>query len=254
VTPASPRFQSRDFIATLLKRPLLVTGLAGAVLLNESCMSAQDGFPPPAYSAKAIRAKVVDGATGQPLEGVVVVARWVLRRMWGDGPRMHIAETTTNGQGEFMIPGWGPKPRPALMELHDKSPQLLLFKHGYVPVELRNGESKEEFVGRFPNYRNMSATEVNKWMTFEGHPGLGVQEAFWDGLVIRLDLFSGTEERWFELLRTVAGSTVREDARQTPQFFEAIYAERGTFNLVGLSSYRRGEVEGFFDSIKRARE
>src|SRR5947207_12696191 len=51
------------------------------------------------------------------------------------------------------------------------------FKHGYVPVELRNGESKEEFAQRFPNYRNMTAAEVNNWMTFEGYPGRRVQDA-----------------------------------------------------------------------------
>jgi len=254
MTPANLRFRRGDFTTTSLRHAPLVTWLVGTFLFSGSCVSAQDGFPPSAYSAKAIRATAVDGATGQPLEGVVVVARWVLRRMWGDGPRIHIAETVTNPQGEFMIPGWGPKPRPVLMELHDKSPQLLLFKHGYVPMELRNGESKEEFAQRFPNYRNMTATEVNNWMTFEGYPGRGVQEAFWDGLTIRLESFSGTEERWFDLLRIFAGSTVREDARQMPRFFDAIYAERGTFNLGGLSDYRRDEIDGFFDSIKWARE
>ena len=254
MTPANPRFQSGDFISTSVRRPLLVTWLVGALFLNGSCVSGQDGFPPPAYSAKAIGATVVDATTGQPIEGVVVVARWVLRRMWGEGPRMHIAETVTNQQGEFTIPGWGPKPRPALMEFHDKSPQLLLLKHGYVPVELRNGESKEEFARRFPNYRNMTATEVNSWMTYEGYPGREVQEAFWDGLVIRLEPFQGTQERWFQLLESFGSGPVNDDAKQIPQFLEALYAERGYFHLNALTPYNQGVVEGFFAGVRRAQE
>jgi hypothetical protein len=197
---------------------------------------------------------VVDSATARPLEGVVVVARWVLRRMGGDGPRLHIAETVTDQQGEFMIPGWGPKARPALMELQDKSPQLLLFKHGYVPAELHNGESKEEFARRFPNYHNMIATEINKWMTYGGYPDRAVQDAFWDGLTIQLEPFQGTQERWFQLLEIYGSGPVDDDAKLIPQLLEALYAERAYFNLNALTPYYRGVVEGFFAAVKRAQE
>ncbi len=252
--PDSPKFQRTNFVAASLKRPFLMIWLTGATFLSASCAAPQGGFPPPTYSAKAIRATVVDGATSLPLEGVVVVARWVLRRMWGDGPRLHVAESVTDQQGEFLIPGWGPEPRPALMELQDKSPQLLLFKHGYVPMELHNGESREEFARRFPNYRNMTATEINKWMTYRGYPDRALQDAFWDGLTIQMSPFQGTQERWFELLEIYGSGPVNDDAKQVPHLLEALYAERAYFNLNALTPYNRGVVEGFFAAVKRAQQ
>ncbi|MFI5387054.1 MAG: hypothetical protein ACHQ50_13150 [Fimbriimonadales bacterium] len=241
-----------NFAAASARVAVVVSQLVAATLLSHGCATASEEFPPPAYSAKEIRATVVDGATGQPLEDVVVVARWVLRRMYGDGPQLHIAETVTDRQGTFLIPAWGPKPRPALMALTHKSPQLLLFKHGYVPLELDSGESKEEFAKRFPNYRNMKSSEIKLWMTItKGYPNRAMQEAFWDGLTIQLEPFRGTEERWFELLRSFFSSSRHDDARQIPRLSAAVYAERTYFNLSGFSPYKRGEVEGFFESIKR---
>jgi hypothetical protein len=237
----------------LVRIVVIVSQLVAATLFSHGCATASEEFPPPAYSAKEIRATVVDGATGQPLEGVVVVARWVLRRMYGDGPKLHVAETVTDRQGKFLIPAWGPKPRPALMALTWKSPQLLLFKHGYVPEELYSGESKEKFAERFPNYRNMKSSEIKLWMTItEGYPNRAVQDAFWDGLTIQLEPFRGTEDRWFELLKSLMPIGFADDAQQLPRFLEAIYAERAYFHLDSLSPYKRGEVEGFFNSIKRA--
>lgn len=234
---------------------MIVSQLVAATLVSHGCATASEEFPPPAYSAKEIRATVVDGSTGQPLEDVVVVARWVLARMYGDGPQLHIAESVTDRQGKFLIPAWGPKPRPALMALTDKSPQLLLFKHGYVPQTLYSGESKEEFAQRFPNYRNMKSSEIKLWMTVtKGYPNRAVQEAFWDGLTLQLEPFRGTEERWHWLLDSLLSNPTRDNARQIPRLYAAIYAERTYFNLSGLSPYKRGQVEAFFDSIKRAQE
>ena len=105
------------------------------LLAGAGCVGA---FTPPAYSATGIQAAVVDEQTGRPLEGVVVVARWVLRRMGGDGPSLHVAEAATDSNGRFAFAAWGPKPRPPLMQLQDKSPLLILFKHGYEPLELPN--------------------------------------------------------------------------------------------------------------------
>ena len=74
------------------------------------------------------------------------------------------------------------------MELHAKSPQLLLFKHGYVPLELRN-ESKRVFTKAYPNYRVMTTRKISELMTFEGSPDQAVQECFWDGMRIQLEPF-----------------------------------------------------------------
>jgi hypothetical protein len=239
-------------VAASARVAVIVSQLVAATLVIHGCATASEEFPPPAYSAKEIRATVVDGATGQPLEDVIVVARWVLKRMYGDGPHLHIAETVTDRDGKFLIPAWGPKSRPALMGLSNESPRLLLFKHGYVPEKLPSGESKEEFAQRFPNYRNMKSSEIKLWMKIEGYPNRAVQEAFWDGMTLQLEPFRGTEERWFELLRYFLPSPLRDDAREIPRLSAAIYAERAYVNLSGLSPYKRDEVEGFFEMIKRA--
>jgi uncharacterized GH25 family protein len=66
------------------------------------------------YSAKPITAKVVDAVTGEPLEGVNVVAHWLMEdpqagRGQGD---LELMEAVTDKSGEFHFPGWGPKAIP----------------------------------------------------------------------------------------------------------------------------------------------
>jgi hypothetical protein len=95
---------------------------------------------PLTYSAEAIEAWVVDEDTGQPLEGVIVVAHWQLegglhRDTVGE---LMVMETISDVKGRFYFPVWGPKLRGIKGYLGYKDPELLLFKSGYSYVAASN--------------------------------------------------------------------------------------------------------------------
>src|SRR5258706_4245857 len=104
--------------------------------------SGTDGVAAPAsYSGAEIRGRVVDAETKQPLEGVHVVAQWILAtgliEAHHDTP-LQILETVTDAKGEYYLPPWGPKPRPFLAVLDwGFDPILKFFKPRYRP----NGKS-----------------------------------------------------------------------------------------------------------------
>src|SRR5437762_122484 len=89
---------------------------------------------PPMYLAKEIHGQVVDAATGQPIERAVIVAQWILFvggiGHGGHNQVLHVAEVVTDKDGNYVIPGWGPKPRLPLTELDNQDPKLLVFKSG----------------------------------------------------------------------------------------------------------------------------
>jgi hypothetical protein len=134
----------------------------------------------PVYSAKEIRATVVDKETGRALEGVVVVAQWVLFVSGpGDGwhgPRLYVTEAVTDKEGKFYIPGWGPKPNPGYPStgLTDRDPVLSLFKPRYWPLTLPNADARND----------------------------AVRHSRWDGKIIELEKYrgTGTEYEWAWLL------------------------------------------------------
>lgn len=224
-------------------------GLTITSILGAGCATAE-GLTPPTYSAKEIRAAVVDEETGQPLEGVVVVARWVLRRMGGDGPSLHVAETVTDAQGRFAIPAWSPKPRPPLMELREKSPELILFKHGYEPIELIN-QSKQKFAAVFPTYREMPTRAIMRNMIYGGMPDQPVQEAFWNDLTIQLAPFRGTPERWLFLLGGTLPWTIDNDAPHIRRLLMALKAERQHLDKKSLDQTLWASFETFFGRLDR---
>src|SRR5439155_24046729 len=84
---------------------------------------------PTEYSAEPIDARVVDGTTGQPLSGVVVVAHWVL--VSGNAGvsftvgNLQVLEMLSDQDGRFRFSAWGPLPRKEGV-LMDRSPELLL--------------------------------------------------------------------------------------------------------------------------------
>lgn len=91
-----------------------------------------------AYSAKSIEGWVVDAQTKQPLEGVVVVAGWMLE----GGPfemqsleYLTVMETVTDPAGRYAFPAWGPKSIPKHLPLNAhfvaEDPGLHFFKSGY---------------------------------------------------------------------------------------------------------------------------
>lgn len=79
------------------------------------------GYPP-------IKGKVVDGVTGQPLEGALVVTQWSKKH--GFGLTYHtlslITETLTDKEGVFSINN---TPNDPFVE----PPRMVIYKEGYIP-------------------------------------------------------------------------------------------------------------------------
>lgn len=97
---------------------------------------------PPVYFAKEIHGQIVDDETGQPLEGVVVVAEWRLFSP-GIGHRVqsgtiNTLEVLSDKEGKYFIPAWGPRPRPPFAYLDHLDPELKIFKSDYYPKDLSN--------------------------------------------------------------------------------------------------------------------
>jgi hypothetical protein len=133
---------------------------------------------PLAYSSKEIRGQVVDAETDRPIVGAVVIATWNLYLDIGHGghqKRLHLTETTTDGNGNYILPSWGPKPRPPQTHLSEWAPALFVFKSGYRP-EVRNNE-------------RMSSSAVRM--------------SEWDGKIIRLQRPQGTLEKQASFLGSV---------------------------------------------------
>lgn len=98
------------------------------------------GGPPWSYIAEPIEGRVVDQATGQPIEGAVVVAQWLLAKPPEGHPteRWVVIEAVTDAEGRYQIPGWGPKRRPWFRWLTGADPELVVFKSGYWFDHLQN--------------------------------------------------------------------------------------------------------------------
>jgi len=90
------------------------------------------------YFADPITATVVDAETKQPLEGVVVAARWEMKgglEGGNVGAEVMIMEAVTDSAGKFHFPAWGP------LDVHvgflsnakltNDTPEMDFFKSGY---------------------------------------------------------------------------------------------------------------------------
>lgn len=188
------------------------------------------------YSAKEIRGQIVDAETSQPIEGAIVVAQWVLFHIGpghgGHKNRLHIHETVTDKSGNYVIPAWGPKMRPPMTELHERDPQLSVFKSGYEPLELSNAV--------------VSTVRQDS-----------LRVSVWDGKVIRLKPTEGTlEEKAFRLSSFYGGlrySNDSNDWKNFPRMLLAVYAEKQRLRSLGLPpehAARVPDIERFTESDK----
>lgn len=161
---------------------------------------------PPVYSAKEMRGQVVDGDTGQPLEGVVIVAEWKLYHegigSGGHGGAIKTIEALTDKEGRYFIPGWGPVIRPPFAYLDFYDPRLRMFKSNYYPQDLSNevlsGANRDRSVMR---------------------------RSRWDGKVIKLTPFKGD---WYDYGFNKLGgiwSDIGDCVRECPRFVLALDAE-----------------------------
>lgn len=231
-------------------KPILVIAFLLGVMIRTGESASMD--VPLFYSAKETRARIVDEETGQPIEGAVVVAQWILASIPERGPTLHIAEAVTDKNGEFVIPAWGPKPRRPLTVLKYLSPELIIFKHGYQPLWLHN-ESLKDVVEYFPNYKNMKTKDLrNGAAWYNGNPTESVQESMWNGLNIQIEKFNGTSDRWLERMVEFLRFIREEDDKQLRQLFTALAAERAYLKEKPVSQQRRTWLLDFSDRIDRA--
>lgn len=223
-------------------RNLVVILLVLALLTVLPTGSSVAAFPPPFYSAPELRGTVVDAATGKPLQGVVVVAQWCLAGPAGREPRLHVADAVTDANGDFVIPGWGPRLRPPLTELREKSPELVLFKHGYVPVELANAP-KSQFA-RLRSLENRTAAQISAGAGWDGNPHDQLQESLWNGMRLQLEPFDKRPKDWFTLLQSIVDAIAPNGIEASRRMYEAIGAQRphlqanpGTLHPATLASF-----------------
>jgi hypothetical protein len=198
-----------------MKRNLLcVLSLLSTLFALAACAT------PLTYSAKEIHGQIVDAETGQPIEGAVVVAQWVLSHIGSGhyGKRLYIHETVTDKNGNYVIPAWGPKPRPPLTELVYRDPQILIFKSGYEPEGLENSNLQTD----------------------------GVRASEWDGRVIQLKKSGGQIEKQARYLGSFFTSlgygTSNVDWRNYPRMLLAVYAEKRRLQTLGLEPGRVASV------------
>ena len=144
------------------------------------------------YSGAPISGKVVDADTGEPLEGVNVVAQWEMEdlrseRYAGD---LLIMEAVTDGKGEYRLPGWGPLAVPAdrfpgRRLRQGNAPTLLFFKSGYRPDAL--------------------LSELYPIPTHMGDGGESHRTSKWDGKTIPLKKFEGPIKEYASLVSGAFG-------------------------------------------------
>ena len=191
---------------------------------------------PLTYSAKEIRGQIVDAETNQPIEGAIVVAQWVLFHIGPGGhkSRLHIHETVTGKNGHYVIPEWGPKVRPPMTELHNRDPEILIFKSGYEPMAVSNAL--------------VSTVRPDS---------LRVSE--WDGRVIKLKRVSNQEnlEQYASRLNSFYDGLVEDmrndyEWKKYPQMTIAVYKEYQLLKAKGLRIYRPSipYVEEFAEPVR----
>ena len=209
-----------------MKRNLLVLLFATASASMSACAT---DFPN-TYSAEPIEAKVIDADTKAPLEGVIVTANWALisGNPGGSTPagQLMVLETTTDKNGVFRFPGWGPlKRRQGLLLIDD--PQLLLFKSGYDYQRLNN-------------YRD--------GVPLEGLWKAPVRTSQWSGKTIEMRAFKGTDEEYAKRIESLDGNldSIRDgrncEWRKVPRLLVALHYASEDFDAKGvkLSGWRGG--------------
>ena len=154
------------------------------------------GCAPPIYFAKATHGTIVDAETKQPIAGAVVYANWDLfDELWGGGSHgvqsLQVTEVVTDKDGNYLVPGWGPKRRPCFTYLDNSDPYLVILKSGYVPSGFLNAPS-------------------NSWVR--------VSEA--NGRALELNPFSGTPDQRYHQLSTLLVKTGHH-----PEPLKALYDE-----------------------------
>ncbi len=138
-----------------------------------------------------------------------------------------------------------------MSQLDDRAPELILFKHGYDPLTLRNDI---DIAARLPNYQALTSRRISDLMSFEaGHPEREVQETFWDGKTITLEPFTGTPAEWLKRLSVEADRfRLGRTPLVLPEHRRALRRERAYFETPDAQQVPRKDVQAVFERIERA--
>jgi hypothetical protein len=138
------------------------------------------------YSAEAIRGRVIDVKSKQPVEGVVVVAIWELRGGLEGGNilgAVQVLESVTDREGHYHFSAWGPLKYTGRGTLDQTAPALVFFRKGYQATARSNTDPHLHGIrppyGRISRWdgrtielealeRNVEATDRN-WRTLRGN-------------------------------------------------------------------------------------
>ncbi len=169
------------FLSRYCRRWLLTLLLVSTPALTAACAVGGVAIGSPVYSSLPIIAHVIDKDTGQPLEGVIIVARWKVERTAVQSKttgQLMVAEAVTNVEGEFRIPAWGPRPTSIIDRVTATAPELLLFKSGYESLRVTNKVDGSNFAAP-------------------------IIQSQWNGKTIKLKKFIGSDQEWAKQVRII---------------------------------------------------
>ena len=171
------------------------------------------------YRGAEIRGQVIDAETKEPIEGVAVVAQWILYHEGiADGGHwkvLKVHEAVTDKNGNYSIPAWDPKRRPAMTHLDDHDPRISLFKIGYYNWELYNSDPQKF-------YKRYKPEEVDKW-SFDklrkrilatgsaSEHNRSLRGSVWDGRTIELKKFVGSHRDLNYILSSVYSTVLNKE-------------------------------------------
>ena len=130
------------------------------------------------YSGHSIKARVIDGTNGQPLNGVMVVAYWRTitnsytpgMYMDGGGPAptcvrlANLLAATSEADGVFLVPSWSAN---GCFTMYGSQPELILYKPGYKALRLLNADEDvdptENIDYQFRNGGTVFTSSTSRW-------------------------------------------------------------------------------------------
>jgi hypothetical protein len=193
------------------------------------------------YYAKPTAATVVDAETGEPLEGVNVVAHWAVLSVTGRGAGdLELTEAVTDKDGKFYIPGWGPKSLdsdlPRGSRLGKDAPALTFFKSGYLVRSVGN------------NLQPLHLSDPSD-------TGPSVRYSDWEGKTIKLEKFKGDLERYASAAERAPGSmnqAIPCGWKRVPRVYVALMKEKERLDRLGVRNYlpSMGHMELYFKNAK----
>ena len=151
----------------------------------------------PIYKIQGFEATVIDADTKEPIEGVVVASVWQYQNDFAGGVTRYIKvdEAVTDNEGKFKIKGSFPFPRLPFTYLGRHSYSLYVYKFGYKPIELGNGnkEELEKDFGPLDSYSAKVASNIagmNSVVNSKYDQKGIFRKPMWDGMKIDIEKIS----------------------------------------------------------------